>query len=52
VFVGMKNVAAMAINEVGNGRDFALAVRAGDEKDGGGFHIAFAVVILSEVIGA
>ena len=43
VLIGMKNVAAVAIDKVGDGSDFALAVRAGDEQDGGVFHRSAAV---------
>ena len=38
VFVGVQNVAAVAVDEVGDGGDFAFGVRAGDEEDGGVFH--------------
>ena len=38
VFVSMQDVAAVAVDKVGDGGDFALAVGAGDEQDGGGFH--------------
>ena len=38
VLVGMQDVSAVAIDEVGDGRDFALRVGARDEQDGGGFH--------------
>jgi len=34
----VKNVAAVAVDEIRDGCDFALAVGAGDEQDGGGFH--------------
>src|SRR5579864_6218712 len=40
MLVGMKNVAAMPKHEIRDGRYFTLAVGAGDEKDGGGFHVA------------
>ncbi len=39
VFVGMEDVAAVAIDEIGNGGDFAFGVGAGDEEDGGGSHV-------------
>ena len=38
VFVGVKDVATVAVDEVGDGGDFAFGVGAGDEEDGGGFH--------------
>ncbi len=38
VFVGVQNVASVAVDEVGNGGDFAFGVRAGDQQDGGVFH--------------
>src|ERR1700739_4370697 len=38
VLIGVQNVPVMAINKVGDGRDFALAVGTGDEQDGGVFH--------------
>lgn len=38
ILISMQNIAAVAIDKVGDGRDFALLVRAGDEQDGGGFH--------------
>jgi hypothetical protein len=38
VFVGVQDVAVVAVDEVGDGGDFALAVRAGDEEDGGILH--------------
>jgi len=38
VFVGVQDVAAVAVDEVGNSGDFAFAVRTGDEEDGGIFH--------------
>ena len=40
VLVGVQDVAAVAVDEVGDGGDFAFAVGAGDEEDGGGFHDA------------
>ena len=40
VFVRMQNVSAMAIDEVGDGRDFSLCIRATDEQNGGGFHLS------------
>jgi hypothetical protein len=41
MFVGMKDVAIVAIDEVGDGGDLAFGVGTGDEEDGGGFHFAF-----------
>ena len=38
VFVGVQYVAAVAVDEVGDGGNFAFLVRAGDEEDGGGVH--------------
>src|SRR5258708_18594184 len=38
VFISVQDVAAMAVDEIGDGRDFAFRVRAGDQEDGGGFH--------------
>jgi hypothetical protein len=38
VFVGVQNVAAVAVDEVGDGSDFAFGIGAGDEEDGRGFH--------------
>ena len=38
VFVGVQDVAAVAVDEVGDGGDFAFGVGAGDEEDGGVFH--------------
>src|SRR5579862_3702967 len=38
MFVGVQDVSAMAVDEVGDGGDFSLAVGARDEQDGGGFH--------------
>ena len=38
MFVGVEDVAAVAVDEVGDGGDFAFGVRARDEEDGGGFH--------------
>ena len=38
MFIGMQNVAIVPVNEVSDGRDFALAVRTGDEQDGGVLH--------------
>ena len=38
VLVGVQDVAAVAVDEVGDGGDFAFGVRAGDEEDGGVFH--------------
>src|SRR5690242_6997976 len=38
MFIGMKNVAVVPVNEVSNGSDFALAVGTGDEQDGGILH--------------
>ena len=35
VFVGVQDVAAVAVDEVGDGGDFAFGVGATDEKDGG-----------------
>jgi hypothetical protein len=34
----VKDVATMAVDEVGDSGDFAFAVRAGDEEDGAIFH--------------
>ncbi len=34
MLVGVQNVAAMAVDEVGDGGYFAFLVRAGDEEDG------------------
>ncbi len=39
VFVGVQDVAAVAVDEVGDGGDFAFGVRAGDEEDGGVLHM-------------
>ena len=36
--VRMQDVAIVAVNEVGNGRDFALAIRTRNEQDGGVLH--------------
>src|ERR1022692_3226124 len=38
VFIGVQDVAVVTVDEVGDGGDFAFAVGAGDEEDGGGFH--------------
>jgi hypothetical protein len=38
MFVGVQDVSVVAINEVGDGCDFALAVRAGDQEDGRVLH--------------
>ena len=38
VFVCVQNVAAVAVDEVGDGRDFAFGVGAGDEEDGAILH--------------
>ena len=38
VLVGVQDVAVVPVNEVGDGGDFALAVRTGDEQDGGILH--------------
>jgi len=38
VFVGVEDVAAAAVDEVGDGGDFAFLVGAGDEEDGGVLH--------------
>ena len=38
VLVGMQDVAVVPVDEVGDGGDFALAVGAGDEQDGGILH--------------
>src|SRR5579859_1838905 len=38
MLVGMQNVAAMPVDEIGDGRDFTLPVGAGDEQDRGSFH--------------
>jgi hypothetical protein len=38
VFVGVENIAAVAVDEVGDSCDFALLVGAGDQQDGGRFH--------------
>jgi hypothetical protein len=38
MFVRVQDVAVVAIDKVGNGRDFAFAVRAGDKQDGGVLH--------------
>ena len=35
VLVGVQDVPVVPVDEVGDGRDFALAVGAGDEQDGG-----------------
>jgi hypothetical protein len=38
MLVSVKDVAAVAVDEISDGGDFAFTVRAGDEEDGGGFH--------------
>jgi hypothetical protein len=38
MFVGMEDVAIMAVDEIGDGGDFAFLVGAGDEQDGGVLH--------------
>jgi hypothetical protein len=38
MFIGMKNVAVVSVNEVSDSRDFALAVRTGNQQDGGILH--------------
>ncbi len=38
MLVGVQDVAAVPEHEVGNGRDLALAVRAGDQEDSGILH--------------
>src|SRR5580700_545383 len=38
VLVSMQDVAAVAVDEVGDGGDFAFGVGTGDEEDGGGLH--------------
>ena len=38
VLVGVQDVAAVSVDEVGDGGDFAFAVGAGDEEDGGVLH--------------
>ncbi len=34
LIVRMQDVAAVPVNKIGNGSDFAFGIRAGDEKDG------------------
>ena len=38
VFVGVQDVAVMAVDEIGNGGDFSLAVGTTDQEDGGVLH--------------
>ena len=38
VLIGVQNVAVVPVDEVGDGGDFAFAVRAGDQQDGGVLH--------------
>src|SRR5216684_2221965 len=38
MFVGVEDVAVMAVDEVSDRGDFALLIGTGDEEDGGGFH--------------
>src|SRR5580698_650362 len=38
MFVGMKDIAAVPVYEVGDSGDLAFGIRAGDEQYGGGFH--------------
>ena len=38
MLVGVQNIAAVPVDEVGNGRDLALAVGAGNQQDGGILH--------------
>jgi len=39
VFVSVQDVAVVAVDEIGNGGYFAFLVWAGDEKNGGVFHL-------------
>ncbi len=49
VLVGVQDVAAVTVNEVGDGGDFAFGVGTGYEEDGGRFHWnCLQIVILSE----
>ena len=42
VLVGVEDVAAVAVDEVGDGGDFALRIGAGNEEDGAIFHSGYA----------